>query len=189
MRIIAGTMRGRPLTAPTGSTTRPTTDRVRESLMSSIFSIRGTFDDAVVLDAFAGSGALGLEALSRGARYAVFCDTDAKAQAVLARNLAIAPKDRTRLARMDVLKQLPPSAQQPFDLLFFDPPYATDSADVAGLLARLDEAEMVAPHAIVSYEHDKSADCAVESAFSALPWTLVKRKAYGSTTIDLLRKD
>ena len=189
MRIIAGDMRGRPLSAPSGSTTRPTTDRVRESLMSSIFSIRGTFDDAVVLDAFAGSGALGLEAISRGARFAVFCDSDAKAQAVLVKNLSIALKESTRLARIDVFKQLPPAAQQPFDLLFFDPPYATDAVDVAGLLTRLDEAGMVAPRAIVSYEHDKSADCAVESAFGALPWTLVKRKAYGSTTIDLLRKD
>ena len=72
MRIIAGEFRGRTLLAPKGDGTRPTTDRVRESVMSTVFSARGGFEDAMVLDAFAGSGALGLEALSRGAARAVF---------------------------------------------------------------------------------------------------------------------
>ena len=72
MRIIAGQWRGRTIFAPQGDTTRPTTDRVRESLMSSLASARGGFEGAIVLDAFAGSGALGLEALSRGASFAQF---------------------------------------------------------------------------------------------------------------------
>ncbi len=75
MRIIAGEWRGRPLAAPKGTDTRPTTDRVRESLMSALASERGGFEGAVVLDAFAGSGALGLEALSRGASCAHFFET------------------------------------------------------------------------------------------------------------------
>ncbi len=84
VRIIAGEHRGRRLEAPKGDGTRPTIDRVRESLMSALASARGGFDDAVVLDAFAGSGALGLEALSRGAACACFCEKDASAASALA---------------------------------------------------------------------------------------------------------
>ncbi|MDR2721456.1 MAG: RsmD family RNA methyltransferase, partial [Coriobacteriaceae bacterium] len=74
MRIVAGEYKGRVLKAPSGQTARPTTDRVREALMSVLISARGTLDGAVVLDAFAGSGALGLEALSRGAAHVSFCE-------------------------------------------------------------------------------------------------------------------
>ena len=88
MRIVAGAFRGRSVQAPAGEGTRPTTDRVREALFSSLYSLRGGFEGAVVLDAFAGSGALGIEALSRGAAQAVFYENDAKAAAVLKRNLA-----------------------------------------------------------------------------------------------------
>ena len=76
MRIVAGEFRGRSIEAPRGENTRPTTDRVREALMSSLYSLRGGFEGAVVLDAFAGTGALGLEALSRGARSATFYEND-----------------------------------------------------------------------------------------------------------------
>ncbi|WP_283170585.1 16S rRNA (guanine(966)-N(2))-methyltransferase RsmD [Curtanaerobium respiraculi] len=188
MRIIAGSMRGRRIEAPGGVSTRPTVDRVRESLMSSVFSARGGFEGAVVLDAFAGSGALGLEALSRGARVAVFCDNDEGAQRVLKRNLALAPTGSARLARVDILKQLPPAAGDPFDLVFLDPPYAVDPADVAALLVRLEAAGLLAPGALATYEHAKSFDSSVDGALHALPWRQVKRKAYGSTAIDLLRR-
>ena len=87
MRIIAGEYRGRRLEAPKGQGTRPTTDRVRESLMSAIHSARGGFEDARVLDAFAGSGALACEALSRGAASAVLCERDRDAAATIERNL------------------------------------------------------------------------------------------------------
>ena len=87
MRIIAGEFRGRTIKAPKGEGTRPTTDRVRESLMSSVNSARGGFEGAVVLDAFAGSGALGLEALSRGAANARFCERDGAAFKVVCANV------------------------------------------------------------------------------------------------------
>ena len=87
MRIIAGEFRGRKLDAPKGDGTRPTTDRVRESLMSALVSLRDGLDGAVVLDAFAGSGALSLEALSRGADTAVLCERDRDAAAVIERNI------------------------------------------------------------------------------------------------------
>ena len=87
MRIIAGEYRGRRLQAPKGDATRPTTDRVRESLMSALSSARGGFEGAVVLDAFAGSGALGLEALSRGAASAHFFEKDGVALRALCANV------------------------------------------------------------------------------------------------------
>ena len=86
MRIIAGAWRGRPIVAPKGEGTRPTTDRVREAVMSAVSSARGGFDDAVVLDAFAGSGALGLEALSRGAASAHFYEVEGAALRALRAN-------------------------------------------------------------------------------------------------------
>lgn len=107
MRIIAGEFRGRKLDAPRGDGTRPTTDRVRESLMSALVSLRDGLDGAVVLDAFAGSGALSLEALSRGADTAMLCERDRDAAAVIERNIAALRlgRDRARLVRGDVLKR------------------------------------------------------------------------------------
>ena len=87
MRIIAGEWRGVPIAAPEGETTRPTIDRIRESLMSSLYYTLNTFDDVTVLDAFAGSGALGLEALSRGAKQAWFYELDPQSAATLEGNI------------------------------------------------------------------------------------------------------
>ena len=135
MRIIAGEFRGRKLDAPRGDGTRPTTDRVRESLMSALVSLRDGLDGAVVLDAFAGSGALSLEALSRGADTAMLCERDRDAAAVIERNIAALRlgRDRARLVRGDVLKRGAAAPGRPFDLIFLDPPYATDPAEVFGL--------------------------------------------------------
>ena len=115
MRIIAGQFRGRTLAAPKGDGTRPTTDRVRESLMSAVFSQRGGFEDAVVLDAFAGSGALGLEALSRGAARAVFYECAPEAAKVVQRNVAnlgLEPA-RATVTRADVIERAPQFARPP----------------------------------------------------------------------------
>ena len=126
MRIVAGQFRGRPLKAPKGEATRPTTDRVRESMMSAVESARGGLEGAVVLDAFAGSGALGLEALSRGARCAHFFERSGEALRALCANVRSLGLDarRARLHRADVLKDPPVWASEPFDLVFLDPPYA-----------------------------------------------------------------
>lgn len=190
MRIIAGEFRGRKLDAPRGDGTRPTTDRVRESLMSALVSLRDGLDGAVVLDAFAGSGALGLEALSRGADVAVFCERDRDAAAVVERNIAALrlARDKARLMRTDVLKRGAAASGRPFDLVFFDPPYATDPAEVFGLVARLDAAGALAGDVIVSYEHDAADDDAVADRAAAAGFEIASRRHFGDTSLDLLER-
>ena len=125
MRIIAGEWRGRTIDAPPGQATRPTADRVRETLFSMLASRLGSFDDLRVADLFAGSGALGLEALSRGAATALFIESDAQAAAAIRRNVdRLGAGERARMIGGSALA-LPKS--EPFDLVFADPPYAPGS--------------------------------------------------------------
>lgn len=190
MRIIAGEHRGRRLEAPKGQGTRPTTDRVRESLMSALISARGSLDGVVVLDAFAGSGALGLEALSRGAARAVFCERDRGAQAVIERNIAamkLAPSE-ARLVRTDVLKRGVPASGSPFDLVFLDPPYAIGAEEVFGLISRLEAQGQLAEDVIVVYEHDAAADGAVDDGAAAAGLEVVSRRHFGETSLDLMER-
>ena len=144
MRIIAGQWRGRPIIAPKGEATRPTADRMREALFSMLASRLGSFEDLAVADLFAGSGALGLEALSRGAASCVFVEQDRPAVDSLKANIA-------RLgAKADVRAQsvlaLPP-ATKPYDLILMDPPYGTGAGAVAldklGRLGWADEATWI----------------------------------------------
>lgn len=129
MRIIAGAWRGRPIEAPPGGGTRPTADRIRETLFSMLASRLGTFEGLRVADLFAGSGALGLEALSRGAAFATFVESDSVAAAAIQRNAAkLGAADRVQLQRGSALS-LPKA--QPFDLIFADPPYAAGSGSSA----------------------------------------------------------
>lgn len=189
MRIIAGEFRGRRLEAPKGQGTRPTTDRVRESLMSALNSARGGFEDAVVLDAFAGSGGLGMESLSRGAAAAGFCEQGREAASVIERNLRTLGlgRERARLVRGDVLKRLPmPMADGPFDLVFLDPPYALAPSEVLGFMGRLREAGLLAPAAIVSYEHDGADDDTVEALAAERSWRVFSHRRFGDTAIDLM---
>lgn len=123
MRIIAGKWRGRTLKAPAGLATRPTADRVRETLFSMLASRLGSFDGLKVADLFAGSGALGLEALSRGAAEATFVENDPKAAAVIRRN---AEKLGARVQILGCSALALPRAE-PFDLIFADPPYSSGS--------------------------------------------------------------
>jgi 16S rRNA (guanine966-N2)-methyltransferase len=123
MRIIAGRWRGRTLEAPPGLATRPTADRVREALFSMLASRLGSFEELRVADLFAGSGALGLEALSRGAAHATFVESDAKAAAALRRNVDKLAADAQIISGSALT--LPRSA--PFDLILADPPYAPGS--------------------------------------------------------------
>ena len=141
MRIIAGEWRGRAIETPRGIATRPTADRVRETLFSMLASRIGIFEGLRVADLFAGSGALGLEALSRGADSATFVESDAKASVVIKHNAEkFGASDRVRAIAGSALS-LPPS--EPFDLIFADPPYASGSGSAvvrsicgAGWLAR-----------------------------------------------------
>lgn len=125
MRIIAGDWRGRKLVAPPGLATRPTADRTRETLFSMLASRLGGFDDLKVADLFAGSGALGLEALSRGAAYATFVETDRGAAKAIEANIAALGARGRSSVRMMSAQAL--TAGQSFDLIFADPPYQPGS--------------------------------------------------------------
>lgn len=153
MRIVAGLWRGRPLVAPSGGETRPTADRVRQALfdmlMHAPWAGRPIVTDAVVLDAFAGTGALGLEALSRGAAQAIFMETSAPALAALEGNIArFRAKTITKVFRADATK--PPAASAAASLAFFDPPYADDLVEPA--VAALRAKRWLAPGALLVVE-------------------------------------
>lgn len=125
MRIVAGEWRGRKLVAPKGQQTRPTADRTRETLFSMLASRLGSLEDFRVADLYAGSGALGLEALSRGAAHATFVETDREAlRAVEANVTALGAASRAAIRSMSA-ENLPKS--HPFDLIFADPPYQPGS--------------------------------------------------------------
>lgn len=189
MRIVAGTLKGRTIEAPSGDGTRPTIDRVREALFSSLYSLRGGFEGAVVLDAFAGSGALGIEALSRGAAAAVFYERDKSAASVLERNVRACGLDaaRVRVARRDVLVA-PPAAQRPaFDMVFLDPPYAYDAAEVLDMVRALGQAGALVPGAIVVYEHDVKAADDVARAAEEFGFDLHASRKYGKTGVTICR--
>jgi 16S rRNA (guanine966-N2)-methyltransferase len=127
MRIIAGKWRGRSIHTPPGIATRPTADRVREALFSMLVSRLGSFEDLRVADLFAGSGALGLESLSRGARSVTFVESDPKAIAVIRRNA------ETLGTSVQVLtgSALALPRSEPFDLIFADPPYSSGAGSAA----------------------------------------------------------
>jgi 16S rRNA (guanine966-N2)-methyltransferase len=169
MRIVAGTLGGRRLKAPAGRATRPTSDRVREAL----FSILGDLTGAHVLDLFAGSGALGIEALSRGASRAVFVDSDPRAIAAIRANvdaLGIAAPVHKRTA----LAYLNNASDGPFDLVFLDPPYSSAS-ELAGPLSERLPAVLTKSARIVS-ESDKRHPLNL-----TLP--LLDERVYGDTRI------
>jgi 16S rRNA (guanine966-N2)-methyltransferase len=147
MRIISGQWRGRALLAPAGDATRPTADRVREALFSMLTSRFGSFEGLRVFDGFAGTGALGLEALSRGAAHATFVERDAEAVKALRGNIDKLGANATVIASpLESIGRAP----APCDLVLLDPPYASGLGDVA--LARLAANGWIAPHALISVE-------------------------------------
>lgn len=130
MRIIAGEWRGRPLRAPEGDTTRPTADRTRETLFSMLLSRLGSFEGLAVADLFAGSGALGLEALSRGAASCLFVEQDPAAIRAIRANIAALRAQARCDVRAGSAMALGP-AKAPLDLVLMDPPYGTGAGSVA----------------------------------------------------------
>jgi len=178
MRIIAGGWRGRPLEAPPGQGTRPTADRVRETLFSMLASRLGSFEDLRVADLFAGSGALGLEALSRGAAFAAFVETDSAATAVIRRNVEkFAVGERTRLFGGSALA-LP--ASPPFDLIFADPPYAKDSG--SAVVEAVERAAWLAPGGWMSVETSRDDEVA------AAGFEIDASRVVGRARLTLLRR-
>ncbi|PWG03574.1 16S rRNA (guanine(966)-N(2))-methyltransferase RsmD [Sphingosinicella humi] len=180
MRIIAGDWRGRPIIAPEGRATRPTSDRAREGLFSMLASRIGSFEGLRVADLFAGTGALGLEALSRGAAHALFIDSDRNAVASIRRNIdAFGASQRAEVRSQGIEHASPPPA--PCDLLFLDPPYATGLAEMA--LGRIGNPAWVAPGGIVS----------IETAGERLPlpagFAVAAERRFGKAHIILLRRE
>ncbi len=158
MRIIAGLYRGRPIVAPKGDVTRPTADRTREALFSMLTSRLGSFDDLRVLDLFAGSGALGLEALSRGAARCTFVEQESAALDSLRINIAkLGVKNADVRAQSVMALGVAPS---PNDLVLLDPPYESGAGIVA--LERLLRLGWIMPGALVSVETTKKEQVAVD---------------------------
>ncbi len=174
MRIIAGTHRGRRIAAPRGAHTRPTGDRVREAL----FNLVGPVDDASVLDLYAGSGALGLEALSRGARRCVFAETDGEACRVIRRNLETLELTGALVLQRDALGVLrdEAGAGRRHELILLDPPYerwATLEQDLGRLLP-----VVLSGSGLLVVETGAGTE-------PALPFDLVTTRRYGSARLTL----
>lgn len=175
-RIIAGTLGGRLLKTPPGDGTRPTSDRVREAMFSSLQSELGGFDGVRVLDLFAGSGALGLEALSRGAESADFVESDTRVAGVIKRNIADLGLSHATVLRttVDRFVRVPPP--EPYDLVFLDPPYALDTDEVSALVAALAVPAWRTPDSVLVVER---------SSRDPFTWPQgvcgIRDKAYGET--------
>ena len=187
MRIVGGIWRGRPLNAPEGRGTRPTTDRTRESIASMILS---AFDldlsEVDVLDAFAGSGAIGFELLSRGARSCTFVERDRRASAIVrdnAKSLGASPT-QARVQVGDVCSLANRGAVQggPFSLVALDPPYAMSARDVSKLVSDLRDNGQLTADAHILYEHASGAD-----ELEVAETHVVKSKSRGTTAVTLLQ--
>ncbi len=189
MRVVGGKWGGKPLEAPEGrGVTRPTTDRNREAMTSMILSARGLdLGHASVLDAFAGSGAMGIELLSRGAARCTFIDQDARAATRVRRNLARvgAERDAFAVLRGDAcrLAERGRISGAPFDVVFLDPPYALSAGVVSAMLENLVAHGALRPGATVVYE--RSADAPGLDVAGLAP---VRTKRYGIACVDLLEK-
>lgn len=149
MRVIAGEWRGRKLLAPKNDATRPTADRTRETLFSMLASRLGSFEGLIVADLFAGSGALGIEALSRGAEQCLFGEQDRDAVDTLKKNLAALDATSRADVRIGSVLALGP-ARRNYDLLLIDAPYQTGAGSVA--LDKLSRLGWVGPETLVSIE-------------------------------------
>ncbi len=177
MRVISGSARGRKLIAPDGFDTRPTTDRVKESIFN-IISLSLPADS--VLDLFSGSGALGIEALSRGSGKAVFVEKNKSAFEVTKKNIELARvSDRAGIVSDDALSFLDKTADK-FDIIFLDPPYNT------GLLresiAKISKNNLLSPDGIIVAESEYMGEEPTEEHFD-----IIKRAKYGKTTVFVLR--
>lgn len=173
MRVIAGSVGGRRLDAPGGVATRPTSDRVREAIFNTLTSL-DVLDGARVLDAFAGSGALGIEALSRGAAHVTFAETDRGARDVVQSNIAsLALHERARVIGGPAAEAL--RRYGPWDLVLLDPPYGFDEwKDLLGVVA-----EHLGPQAVVVIESDREP--------TTVPGLDVLRfRKYGGTVVGFL---
>jgi 16S rRNA (guanine(966)-N(2))-methyltransferase RsmD len=179
-RIVAGTFGGRRIAAPSGAGTRPTSDRVREALFSAV-QAELDLDGARFADLYAGSGAVGLEALSRGAGHVLLVESDARAARVIRENIAVlraAPAARLVTGKVSTVLAAGPDGE-PYDVVFADPPYAVSDEDVTALLVALVDGGWLAPDALVIAERS--------SRTGPVTWvegiTAERSRRYGETTL------
>lgn len=183
MRVVAGRFRGRALQAPDDMTIRPTSDRVRESVFNILahgiadFSLGG----ARVIDLFAGTGALGIEAVSRGASYCLFVEEAPEARALIRKNVeALGLTGETRIFRRDATDLGPAGNMEPYALAFLDPPYGKGLGEKA--LASLAEGNWLTPGAICVFEERAGTSIDIPKAFECLD-----TRTYGDTDVRFLK--
>lgn len=179
MRIVGGRSRGLSLSGPTDSRIRPTSDRTREAIFNILqhglpaFKLEG----ARVLDLFAGTGALGLEALSRGARFCIFVDESAAARGLIRRNVeAMGEQGATKIWRRDATRLGPCSPMQPFDLIFADPPYGKGLG--AAALSSALAGGWLSGEALIVLEETAESEVGIPAGFE-----VIDRREYGDTQI------
>jgi 16S rRNA (guanine966-N2)-methyltransferase len=182
MRIVGGRFRGRALATPNSQAIRPTSDRLRETLFNILAHAYGDpVEGARVLDLFSGTGALGLEALSRGAAFVLFVDEGAEARALIRGNVdALGAGGATKVFRRDATRLGPVSPLEPFSLVFLDPPYGKGLAERA--LASAHEGGWLKPGALAIVEETAEAGFAPPEGFDE-----VERRAYGDTQLTFLK--
>ena len=177
MRIIAGRLKGRRLKSPRGENIRPTADRVRESIFS-LIQARTSIEDARVLDAFCGTGAFGIEAISRGAASAVFIDSSPAALKIAALNAeSLGVSDQCQFLRRDVIRYLKGPQTPRFDLIFADPPYSFNQIDLIPRLAL----DALSETGLLVLEHDMTHRFDVGSR-------AIESRSYGRTIVTIFRK-
>lgn len=178
MRVIAGTSRGKRLVPFAGSSVRPTSDRVREALFSILHSKTGGFTGLAVLDLFAGSAALAIEALSRGAATAILAEKDPGAQMIITKNLEQCKlTSQAKLLKKDAWQALADMVPESFDLVFIDPPYAQGLAEKA--LHEVNRRRLLRSEGFVCVETGK--DELLPASVGRLQ--LIDQRRYGSTVI------
>jgi 16S rRNA (guanine966-N2)-methyltransferase len=182
MRVVGGRFRGRPLAGPKSNAIRPTADRLREALFNILHHAYGDpVSGARVLDLFAGTGALGIEAASHGAAFVLFVDDGAEARALLRENVAVLGLGGvTGIFRRDAIKLGPAHPLEPFSLVFLDPPYGKNLA--AAALASARDGGWLAPGALIVVEEATKSRFAAPEGFAKM-----ERRAYADTEFVLLR--
>ena len=182
MRIVGGEFKGRKLAEPKTDRIRPTTDRTRETLFN-ILAHRPEFGfgEARILDLFSGTGALGVEALSRGARFCLFVEEDVEARGLIRSNMeSFGLNGRAKIFRRDATKLGIPGTMEPFDIVFADPPYGKGLGEQA--LASAREGGWLRPGALAVLEETASAGFALPEGFD-----LADERSMGVTTLRFLR--
>ena len=182
MRVVGGRLRGRNIASPASKDIRPTQDRLRESIFNTLMhAYENPAVDARVLDLFAGTGALGIEAVSRGATFTLFIDNGAEARALLRNNVeALGLGGVTKVYRRDATQLGPVHPMEPFTLAFLDPPYGKGLAEKA--LASLRDGQWLVPGALVVVEEAVSAALKAPEGYEEL-----ERRAYDDTEFVFLR--